>query len=100
MWHPLVEVVEYRLLEGHQVWVKFDDGLERVIDFTPVLAGELFGELRSLQQFQKVTLNSEIGTLVWPNGADFDPWTLHEWPHVVDELAARAQTWDTVAVAN
>jgi hypothetical protein len=32
---------------------------------------------------------------VWPNGADFDPATLHDWPVVVDELTARARTWDS-----
>lgn len=30
----------------------------------------------------------------WPNDADLDPATLHDWPDVVEELAARAQTWD------
>jgi hypothetical protein len=40
-----------------------------------------------------VRLDQEVGTLTWPNGADFDPATLHEWPRVCAELAARAQTW-------
>jgi hypothetical protein len=25
---------------------------------------------------------TEAGTLVWPNDADFDPSTLHDWPNV------------------
>jgi len=32
--------------------------------------------------------------LVWPNGSDFDPWMLHEWPNLVDDLIARAKEWD------
>ncbi len=32
--------------------------------------------------------------LVWPNGADFDPARLHDWPDRVDALAALARTWE------
>jgi hypothetical protein len=40
-----------------------------------------------------VVLNDEAGTLAWPNGADFDPATLHDWPVVGQELATRARPW-------
>ena len=72
------------------VW--FADGTEQVIDFGPVLRGVLFGPLQDLAQFNAVRLDLEVGTLVWPNGADFDPATLHEWPQVRDELVKRAST--------
>jgi hypothetical protein len=49
--------------------------------------------LRDLSTFNAVALDEEVGTLVWPNGADFDPATLHDWPRVRDELAARARSW-------
>jgi hypothetical protein len=32
--------------------------------------------------------------LVWPNGADFDPATLHDWPQYAEALIARAQEWE------
>ena len=43
--------------------------------------------------FNGVSLDTEAGTLTWPNGADFDPATLHDWPAVRDELASRATSW-------
>ena len=56
-----------------------------------MLQGALFGALQDLPTFNAVTLDPEVGTLVWPNGADFDPTTLHDWPNVCDELASRAR---------
>ncbi|PYQ54804.1 MAG: hypothetical protein DMF53_28980 [Acidobacteria bacterium] len=29
--------------------------------------------------FATVTIDPEVHTLVWPNGADFDPAVLHNW---------------------
>jgi hypothetical protein len=77
----------------HTVRVEFEDGVTRTIDFEPVLAGELYGPLRDPSVFGAVRLDSEVGTLVWPNGADFDPATLHDWPQVVGELERMARSW-------
>jgi len=40
------------------------------------------------------SLDAEAGTLAWPNGADFDPATLHDWLQAGKELAVRARYWD------
>ena len=59
-----------------------------------MLAGELFGPLRDLNLFNQVMIDREVHTLVWPNGADFDPATLHDWPERVVSLTERAERWD------
>ena len=43
-----------------------------------------------------VELNPVARTLTWPNWADFDLETLHNWPNYVDELVARARRWAKV----
>jgi len=61
-----------------------------------VLAGELFGPLRDQALFNQVRIDPEVHTLVWPNGADFDPATLHDWPEHVAALADCAREWESL----
>ena len=96
MVHPLYDVTEFEIVGSYTLRVRFDDGTEQVINFEPVLYGELFGPLRELDVFHQVRLDPDVRTLVWPNGADFDPWVLHDWPQRVEKLAARAQTWESL----
>src|ERR1035438_5732733 len=80
MSHPIHRVRFFEIVGPYTLRVGFDDGTEQTIDFQPVLAGELYGPLRDLELFNQVRIDPEVETLVWPNGADFDPATLHEWP--------------------
>ncbi len=93
MSHPMHRVARFTIIGPYTLAVEFSDGSEQRIDFEPVLHGAILGSLRDLATFNAVTLDSEVGTLTWPNGADFDPATLHDWPTVSDELALRAQGW-------
>ncbi len=72
----------------------FDDDSEQVINFEPILAGRLFRPLRELSLFNQVQIDPEVHTLVWPNGADFDPATLHDWPAYLPALTAQAKRWE------
>jgi hypothetical protein len=82
-------------IEGpYTLHVHFDDGTEQVIDFQPILAGELLCALRDLSVFNQVRVDPEVHTLVWPNGADFDPATLHDWPTHLPALMSRAEQWN------
>jgi hypothetical protein len=62
---------------------------------TGVTAWVLVGPLQDLNVFNSVELDTTFGTLQWPNGADFDPETLHDWPKYHDELVAMARRWAT-----
>ncbi len=93
MSHPIHRVQSFKVEGPYTLRVAFDDGTEQVIDFQPVLAGALFGPLRNIALFNQVKLDTEVKTLVWPNGADFDPATLHDWPAHAPALIARAEQW-------
>lgn len=97
MIHTLHRVTVFSIVGPYRLRVGFRDGLVREIDFTPVLGGSLFGPLRDETLFNRVRLDPEVHTLVWPNGADFDPATLHDWPDVLPALAERAKTWAAAA---
>ena len=94
MSHPIYRVRSVEIVAPFTLQLQFDDAAERRIDFRPVLAGELFGPLRDVELFNQVRLDPEIHTLVWPNGADFDPATLHDWPSHEAALRALAQRWE------
>ncbi len=94
MSHPVFRVRDCHVDGQDTLCVEFDVGTERVIDFRPVLGGALFGPLRDLTLFNQVRIDPEVHTLVWPNDADFDPATLHDWPDHAGALAARARMWE------
>src|ERR1700726_118992 len=93
MSHPIYKVRSVKIVAPYTLAVGFDDGTEQTIDFRPVLAGELYRPLREVALFNQVRIDPEVHTLVWPNGADFDPATLHDWPMYADEISTRAAQW-------
>lgn len=93
MSHPIYRVRSFKIVSAYTLCIRFDDDTEQTINFHPILAGELYGPLRQLQLFNQVRIDAEVGTLVWPNGADFDPATLHDWPEHERALTELASRW-------
>lgn len=79
MEHQIVKVVDFEVTNPYELRIVFDDNTIQTIDFEPVLQGYYYGPLQELELFEQVRIDPEIGTLVWPNGADFDPATLYHW---------------------
>jgi hypothetical protein len=95
--HPIHRVCSFQVVGPCTLRIRFKDDSEQTINFEPVLAGELYRPLRDLTIFNAVRIDSEAHTIAWPNGADFDPATLHDWPTFAEELAARARKWELTA---
>ena len=71
-------VVAVRVLRPFVLEVTFADGARGEVDLASELWGEMFEPLRDPAVFALVSVDSELGTIVWPNGADFSPEFLRE----------------------
>lgn len=96
MTHPIHRVCSVEIVSEYTLSLRFEDDTEQTIDFRPILAGELYGPLRDMWLFNQVRIDHEIHTLVWPNGADFDPATLHDWPENEASFRELARRWESV----
>lgn len=93
MSHEIYRVVSFEKVAPFTLKVVFDDGTSQVIDFRPILKGELYEPLKDPSLFDQVRIDPEVHTLVWPTGADFDPAILHNWPESGPALKTLAERW-------
>jgi hypothetical protein len=66
-----LHVEEAKHIESFNVWMKFNDGTEGVVDLSDSLDGPVFEPLRDEAFFKGFKLEGH--TLSWKNGADFSP---------------------------
>ncbi len=74
---PRVNRVQY--LGDYRLELGFIDGLRKEVDFKERIVGRggVFRPLADAEFFKQVQLDSEAGTIVWPNGVDFCPDVLY-----------------------
>jgi hypothetical protein len=71
---PLVISADYK--GGYLIRLTFNDGTQKTVDFRRWLEGPMFEPLLDPSYFKDFRV--EGGTVVWPNGADIAPETLHD----------------------
>jgi len=71
-------VTDASYLGGYRLMIQFEDGEVRVVDLEPHLDGPVFEPLKDPSYVKQFTVNHDIDTVVWPNGADFSPDFLYE----------------------
>jgi len=74
----LKDIVEARPLEEYRLYLRFEDGVQGVVDLAKLVRFEgVFAPLRERANFVEVRVDPEIGTVCWPSGADLDPDVLY-----------------------
>ena len=74
----IVDVTRVEVLEPYRLRLEFDDGTAGVVDIAELVPFDgVFALLKDPDAFRLVRVDPELGTIVWPNGADIDPEVLH-----------------------
>lgn len=74
----LKDIVEVKPLGGFRLHLRFEDGVEGDLDLDEVIEfNGIFASLRDEHEFARVRVHPELGTIIWPNGADLDPDVLY-----------------------
>lgn len=74
----LKDVVSVEPLADHRLHVRFDDGIEGVVDVAQMIQFTgVFEPLRDQALFAQASVHPELGTVCWPNDADLDSDVLY-----------------------
>ena len=74
----LKDIVLAQPLAGYRLHLRFEDGVEGEVDVSGLVRFDgIFAALRDHAFFEQVRVNTELGAIYWPNGADLDPDVLY-----------------------
>ena len=93
MEHKIYSITSIKILAPYILELTFNDCTKKTINFKNILNGEMYSPFRDLSFFNQVKIDNEVKTIVWPNGADFDPETLHDWEENESEFVNQSKNW-------
>ena len=68
-----LHVTSAKYLEDYKIRVSFNNGREGIADLSNALKGKKFEILKNKLEFANFSVDKELDTIVWSNGADFAP---------------------------
>ena len=74
----IVRVTSAAVCGDFRLRLTFNDGTSKTVDLEQQLKGPVFEPLKDPAYFAQGVLDPVCGTVVWPNGADIAPETLHD----------------------
>ena len=76
----ILHIVEATICGPYSLYLTFNDGIHKRVNLLPLLDGPVFEPLHEPGYFARVVVDPVLGTVVWPNDADFAPEALYELP--------------------
>jgi hypothetical protein len=73
----MLYVINAIALPGYKLRLTFNDGAEGVADVGEIEHTGVFEGWKDHKYFDLVRVDDESGTVVWPSGADLDPYVLY-----------------------
>ena len=74
----LKDITAAQPLENYRLHLRFEDGKEGIVDLSRSSTFHgVFAPLRDPVYFAQVRVDSDSGTVTWPNGVDLDPDVLY-----------------------
>ena len=74
----LKDIVYAKQPGDYRSLLRFEDGVEGTVDLAEQISFRgVFEPLRDAAYFARVRVDPELGTVIWPNGADLDPDVLY-----------------------
>lgn len=72
------KIKDAKALEEYRLWVRFSDGVEGKVNLSDLVGRGVFTVWNDFNEFKKVTINPNTGTVTWPGGLDLCPYKLYQ----------------------
>jgi hypothetical protein len=73
----MYRIVEVEPRSGYRVWIRFEDERSGEVDLSDLVGKGVFRTWEDEDEFRKVYVDEETGTIAWPGGIDLAPDALY-----------------------
>lgn len=72
------KIVACKPMPHYHLWIRFDDGLEGIVDLNHLVGKGVFKAWHSVDFFNQVRIDPKSDTVAWGEDIDLDPHVLRE----------------------
>jgi len=73
----MYRIIDVEAKPGYRVWLRFGDGVAGEVDLSDLVGKGVFRRWQDEEEFRKVYIDEETGTIAWPGEIDLAPDALY-----------------------